>query len=214
MEQFYGDKKIIQNVNLYRFTSDSILLSRFARYKAGDRVADFCSGSGVIGFHFMCLHPRLCFLHLFEMQEELADMSRRTAELNGFPCEIHCLKVQDIPAEYNDKFSLILCNPPYENSGFENRDGAKAVCRKEISLTLAELTEALFYKLKFGGRAALCYRADRCAELIYSLKSRNLEPKRIQFVGGTAGAKPYLVLIEAVKGGKPGVEVLPQTVNV
>ena len=52
LEEFFEDKKIIQNVNLYRFTSDSILLSRFARAKYGDNVADFCSGSGVVGFRF------------------------------------------------------------------------------------------------------------------------------------------------------------------
>ena len=45
LEEFFEDKKIIQNTKLYRFTSDSVLLSRFARFKYGDRVADFCSGS-------------------------------------------------------------------------------------------------------------------------------------------------------------------------
>ena len=59
LEEFFEDKKIIQNVNLYRFTSDSILLSRFARAKYGDNVADFCSGSGVVGFHFLCLNPQI-----------------------------------------------------------------------------------------------------------------------------------------------------------
>ena len=52
LEEFFEDKKIIQNTKLYRFTSDSVLLSRFARFKYGDRVADFCSGSGVVGFTF------------------------------------------------------------------------------------------------------------------------------------------------------------------
>ena len=34
--------KIVQDTRLYRFTSDSVLLSKFARAKRGDRVADFC----------------------------------------------------------------------------------------------------------------------------------------------------------------------------
>ncbi len=213
LEEFFGDKKIIQNVSLYRFTSDSILLSRFARAKAGDDVADFCSGSGVVGFHFMCLNPKIKSLTLFEMQEELADMSRRTAELNGFPCTVVCSKLQDIPRDFDDKFSLILCNPPYERSGFENADFKKAVCRKEITLTLPEIIEAAFRKLKFGGRFAILNRADRTAELLFLLKSRNLEPKRLQFVSGTADSKPYLVMAEAVKGGREGIEVLPALVN-
>jgi len=40
-----------------------------------------------------------------------------------------------------------------------------------------------------------------------------LEVKRLQFVSGTDGAKPYVVMAEAVKGGKAGVEILPAIVN-
>ncbi len=213
LEEFFGDKKIIQNVNLYRFTSDSILLSRFARAKYGDNVADFCSGSGVVGFHFLCLNPQIRSLTLFEMQESLAEMSRRTAELNGFDCTVELMRIQDIPREYDDKFSLILCNPPYEKAGFENEVYERAVCRKEITLTLGEIIETAYRKLKFGGRLCLLNRADRSAELLYKLKARGLEPKRIQFVAGAKGAKPYIILVEAVKGGKEGVEVLPSAVN-
>lgn len=213
LEEFFEDKKIIQNVKLYRFTSDSILLSRFARAKFRDNVADFCSGSGVVGFHFLCLNPQIQSLTLFEMQPSLADMSRRTAELNGFKCDVINCKLQDIGKEYDDKFSLILCNPPYEKSGFENASYEKAVCRKEITLTLPEIADAAFKKLKFGGRLAILNRADRTAELLYILKARGLEPKRMQYVCGTAGAKPYLIMVEAVKGGKPDIEVLPPIVN-
>lgn len=213
LEEFFGDKKIIQNVNLYRFTSDSILLSKFARAKLRDDVADFCSGSGVVGFHFLCLNPAISNLTLFEMQSSLADMSRRTAQLNGFRCEVVNCKIQEIPKIYDDKFSLILCNPPYEKSGFENESYEKAVCRKEITLTLPEIADAAFKKLKFGGRLAVLNRADRTAELIFTLKQRKLEPKRMQFVCGAEGAKPYLVMVEAVKGGKEGVDVLPPIVN-
>ena len=213
LEEFFGDKKIIQNVNLYRFTSDSILLSRFARAKKGDRVADFCSGSGVVGFHFLCLNPAIDSLDLFEMQPALAEMSVRTAKLNGFDCNVHTGKLQDIGREFDDKFSLILCNPPYERSGFENEVYERAVCRKEITITLSEIIDAAYRAVKFGGRFAVLNRADRTAELVYLLKKRGLEPKRLQFVCGTAGAKPYLVMVEAVKGGKEGIEILPEAVN-
>ncbi|MDE7305958.1 MAG: methyltransferase, partial [Clostridia bacterium] len=110
-------------------------------------------------------------------------------------------------------FSLILCNPPYEKSGFDNETYEKAICRKEITVTLKEIADAAFKKLKFGGRLAILNRADRSAELIFALKSRGLEPKRLQYVCGSDGAKPYLVMVEAVKGGKEGVDVLPALIN-
>ena len=48
--------KIVQDTRLYRFTSDSVLLSRFAKGKKGDVVADFCAGSGRVAFHFHALN--------------------------------------------------------------------------------------------------------------------------------------------------------------
>ncbi len=214
LEELFEDKKIIQNKSLYRFTSDSILLSRFARAKYGDVAADFCSGSGIVGLHFLCLNGHISGVTLFEMQSALSDMAERTISYNGFKnARAVCCRVQDIGREYDDKFSLILCNPPYERGGFENLTYEKAVCRKEITITLPEIVEAAYRKLKYGGRFALVNRADRLAEVIFCLKARGLEPKRLQFVSGTPGGKPYLIMVEAVKGGKVGLEMLPTAVN-
>jgi tRNA1(Val) A37 N6-methylase TrmN6 len=207
--------KIVQNVKLYRFTSDSVLLSRFARAKAQDDVADFCAGSGIVGLHFYALHPTLVRqVTLFEMQEELYAMSKKTIALNGLEEKFTAVnvRVQEISPDYCGRFSLILCNPPYEKGGFENADYKKAVCRKELFLSLSELCAAASRNLKFKGRFALCHRADRVAEAIYTLHENGLEVKRLQFVRG-GEKKPYLVLLEAVKGGKAGVQVLPDLVN-
>ena len=214
LEELFADKKIIQNVNLYRFTSDSILLSHFARAKAGDVVADFCSGSGIVGLHFLCLNAHISGVTLFEMQPDLADMAARTIEADGFlNARSVCCRIQDIGREYDDKFSLVLCNPPYERGGPQNLAYHKAVCRKEITITLLEIIRAAYRKLKYGGRFALINRADRLAEVMYLLKDNGLEPKRLQFVSGTPGGKPYLIMAEATKGGRPGLELLPAAVN-
>ncbi len=208
--------KIVQNVSLYRFTSDSVLLSRFAKGKNKDVVADFCSGSGVVGIHFWALNQQISSVTLFEMQEELYRTSLKSISLNGLKnfTAVNC-KIQEIPREYDDKFSLILCNPPYEKGegGFENADYKKAVCRKEITVTLKEIVESAYRRLKFGGRLALVNRADRVAETLFVMKQRGIEPKRLQFVSGSPESKPYLFLAEGTKGGKEGVDVLPTLIN-
>lgn len=215
-ELLIGGMKILQSGKYYRFTSDAVLLSRFARCKANEEAADFCAGSGIVGLHFYALHPdSVRHMTFFEMQKELADMSRRSIALNGleekFSAE-NC-RVQDISAAYTGRFSLILCNPPYEKGGLASPDPAKAACRKEIFLSLQELCAAAARCLQFGGRFALCHRADRLAEVMYRLHEAGLEPKRLQLVAGRAGAKPYLALVESVKGGKAGLTVLPPCEN-
>ncbi len=210
--------KIVQDTRLYRFTSDSVLLSRFARAKKGDRVADFCAGSGIVAFHFYALNKGVKELRftLFEMQKPLCGLAEKTARINGFEnFEIVCGKLQEIPERYRETFSLVLCNPPYERAGtgFENDEYAKAVCRKELTINLAEIARATSFALKFGGRLCMLHRADRLAEVCYTLRQANIEVKRIQFVGGKKGAKPYLVMVEGVKGGKPGCEIMETVVN-
>lgn len=211
--------KIVQDTTLYRFTSDSVLLSKFAKAKNGDVVADFCAGSGIVAFHFYALNRHdvkgLTFT-LFELQESLLNLSKKTAAYNGFDNFAFQLgRLQELDEKYREKFSLVLCNPPYEraDSGFDNDAYEKAICRKEITLQLSEIVKAAAFALKFGGRIALLHRADRVAEVCYALKEANMEVKKMQFVTGREGAKPYLVMIEGVKGGKPCCEVLPTIVN-
>lgn len=209
--------KIVQDTRLYRFTSDSVLLTRFAKAKRGDTVADFCAGCGIVAFHFYALNrdkvDGLSFT-LFEMQEPLLRLAEKTASYNGFDnFSFQLGRLQELSEEYREKFSLVLCNPPYERGGFENGDYHKAVCRKELTIDLAAIAQAAAKALKFGGRLAMLHRADRLAEACYTLKAVNIEVKRVQLVAGRAGAKPYLVMIEGVKGGKPACEIMDTVYN-
>lgn len=209
--------KIVQDTRLYRFTSDSVLLSKFAKAKNNDIIADFCAGSGIVAFHFHALnrHEKKNLRYtLFELQKELSDLSKKTAKYNGFDeFSFYQGRLQDLPKEYHEKFSLVLCNPPYETGGMDNDEYHKAICRKEITITLKEIVAACAKALKFGGRVCMLHRADRIAEVCYTLKQSNIEVKKIQFVGGRYGAKPYLVMVEGVKGGKPNCEILPTIYN-
>lgn len=208
--------KIVQDTRLYRFTSDSVLLSRFAKAKRGDNVADFCAGSGIVAFHFYALNKQTQGLKftLFELQENLSALSKKTAAYNGFEnFAFEQGRLQDIKKEYNEKFSLVLCNPPYEKGGFDNDEYAKAICRKEITINLKEIARAAAFALKFGGRLCMLHRADRLAEVCYTLHEVGIEVKKIQFVGGRCGSKPYLVMVEGVKGGKPCNDILPTVWN-
>ena len=211
-----GNYKIIQDTELYRFTSDAVLLSRFQMAKKGERVADFCAGSGIVGLHFYAENEEnVSSVTLFEMQEDLAGMSRESVALNGLEqiFTVETVKVQEIPPKYTEYFSLILANPPYEKGGLTCPDERKALCRKELSLSLAELTESARRCLKFGGRFSLVHRADRLAEVLYTLHESGLEPKKMQLIAGKTGDTPYGVLVTAVKGGKAGIEVLPTICN-
>ncbi len=209
--------KIYQDDELYRFTSDSVLLSRFAVAKKGDVVADFCSGSGIVGFNFYGLNAGLIKnVTLFEMQKPLFDLSVKSIEANGLADKfsaVNC-KVQDIDKGYYGKFSLVLCNPPYmaKDSGDDVGREEIAICKREMTLSVGELVKAIAAALKFGGRTCIVHRADRLADVICALRGANLEPKRLQ-LAEAAGKEPYLFMVEAVKGGKSGMKIMRNAEN-
>ncbi len=211
------DYKIIQNKNLYRFTSDSVILSKFATAKKGEVVADVCSGSGIVGLHYFCLNEeRVKSVTLFELQTELADMSKKSIELNGLQEKFSVVegKLQDTSQDYEESFSLVLCNPPYKkrDSGEQNLSKSLAIARHEVEITQAEIIEKSAYMLKKGGRLCICQRVERFVELVEDLQ-KHLQISRIQFVTAKPNGKPYLVLIEAYKQVARPLSVLENYIN-
>ena len=53
---------------------------------------------------------------------------------------------------------------------------------------------------------------ERLPELFASLQRQGLEPKRLRLVAARADSAPSLVLVEARRGGKPGLTIEPQLV--
>lgn len=210
--------KIFQDDSLYTFTSDSILLSRFARVKPKEVCADFCAGVGIVGFHTYGLSPeKFSSVTFFEMQKPLYDLLSENIRENGLQDKftaVNC-RLQDITAEHAGRYSLILCNPPYMKIGGGEKDADMriALCRTEIALSLKELVSAFKKCLKFGGRVCMVHRVDRLADIIYEFKCAGIEPKRLKCVRPKKDANPYLVLIEGVRGGKSGLTVLADAVN-
>ena len=209
--------KIFQDDDFYTFTSDSILLSRFATVKKGDVVADFCAGVGVVGFNLYALNgEKISSLTFFELQSPLFDLCEENIALNGLSDKFSAVKgrIQDLTKECFGKFSLIVCNPPYmkDGSGEKNASTIVAAAKTEIFLTLEELISAASKGLKFGGRFCMVHRADRLADAFFLMKRSGIEPKRLAPVAAQ-GKEPYLFLVEGVKGAKSGLKFLKTVYN-
>ena len=200
--------KIYQDDDLYKFTSDSVLLSRFARAKKNEIAADFCAGSGIVGLHFYALNARVVKrLDLFEMQKPLCALAEESIALNGLKnVNAYNMCIQEIGGDFTEKYTLILCNPPYfykEKAAGEPFE--KAACKYELTFTLEEIVEKAAKCLRFGGRLCMVHASERLADLMYLMKKYKLEPKRLAPVAGAG--RVYSVLAEAVKGGKAGLSV-------
>src|SRR5579863_5800236 len=205
-----GALTLVQLRDGYRFSIDAILLGRFARVRARDRVLELGAGCGVISVMVAALrHPREVVA--VEIQPELAAIAQRNAALNGLDSMrvIHAdLRARRIGGLTPASFDVVIANPPYRalRSGRESPNASRRVARGESAATLAQFVAAAKRYAANGAKAAFVFDATRSAELLGCLAVNSLEPKRIRFVHPRAGAPATTVLVEARKGG--GIEVL------
>ncbi len=206
------DLKIIQNKNYYTFTSDSVVLANFIKLKKKDKCVEIGTGCGVISV-LLTAKTEFDKIYAFEIQSEMARLAEKNVILNDLQEKIEVIS-DDVRnfKQYIDVESIdvVFSNPPYMRKDIElNKNPIKNKARHDESLSINDLCQCAYSMLRFGGRFFVVYSAERSAELIYTLMNHNLEPKRMFFTQNGKG-KVILIVVEAVKGGKHGVEVLPE----
>ena len=206
--------RIIQNAEKFCFGMDAVLLSGFTSLggvKEGAKILDFGTGTGIIP---ILLEAKTKAAHLtgLEIQEESADMARRSVALNCLENKIDIVQgdIKEADSFFDAaSFDIITCNPPYMigQHGLTNPEGPKAIARHEILCTLDDVVRQAARLVKPGGKFCMVHRPFRLAEIITTLCAYKLEPKRMQLVYPYADKEPNMVLIEAVRGGKPRMTV-------
>ena len=211
LEHFDNGISIYQSDNYYKFTQDAIMLAKFANIKHSDNVLELCAGSGVISFYAYSL---CSFSHLYfnEIQPEMCEIIEENIKFNNFKrrskifnCNLKDLKLSDFPKPVD----VVLCNPPYFKVDDKSKINDKreiAISRHEIEATLEDIVSKASELLKDKGRLYMVHLASRSAELVSVCSKNKLEVKRMKFIFN-GDKEAYLVLIEAVKGGNPGVRI-------
>ena len=178
--------QIIQDPEKFCFGMDAVLLSGFVRVKSGAKVLDMGTGTGIIPL-LVEAKTQAAHISAIEIQEESADMARRSVRLNGLENKIDIVTGDLREADkFFDaaSFDVITCNPPYMigQHGLTNPDAPKAIARHEILCTLEDVVRTAAKLLKPGGAFCMVHRPFRLAEIICVMTEYKLEPKRMKLV--------------------------------
>ena len=203
--------RIIQNPEKFCFGMDAVLLSGFVRVKKGAQVLDLGTGTGIIP---ILLEAKTEAAHLtaLEIQEESADMARRSVQLNGLEDKIDIVTgdIKEAAQLFGAaSFDVVTCNPPYMigKHGLTNPEEPKAIARHEILCTLDDVVRNAAKVLRPGGNFFMVHRPFRLAEIITVMTQYKLEPKRMQLVYPYVDKEPNMVLIEGCRGGRSRMTV-------
>jgi tRNA1Val (adenine37-N6)-methyltransferase len=204
--------RIIQDSTRFKFGTDAVLLSNYAKLKPGGRCIDLGTGTGIIPLLLNAKNNVSEIIGL-EIQKELCEMASRSIELNEGMAE--GIKIVHGDIRQVDRlftacsFSNVVSNPPYmkDGSGFQSEDQSIAMSRHEIKCTIDDIAKAAGYLLNDKGVFTLVHRPNRLVDVLYALRENSLEPKTIRFVHPYAGKAPNLFLVNAVKNSKPFLKV-------
>lgn len=206
------DLSIIQSEQVFSFSMDAVLLARFANIPKYGRILDLCSGNGVIP---ILLSTRTnAQIEGIEIQTRLADMARRSVEMNGLTERINIIEgdLRDLAKEGgNGIYDAITVNPPYMplTGGDLKLSEHQSIARHEIHCTLEDVAQAAMRLVKPGGKISMVHRPQRLGDIITMFRKYRMEPKVIRFVHPRAGSEANMVLVEAHRDGKPDVKILP-----
>lgn len=152
-----------------------------------------------------------------ELHPELARFAAENARANslGERCQIIRADLRNAPRFFPpEHFHRVVANPPFRRpgSGAKPSDPGRAGARQELTFSIPDLAVVAASLLRFGGTLCAIHLAERLPELCSALDKSGLAPKKLRLIATFNTAAPRLCLIAAVKGGRPGLSILPQLV--
>lgn len=203
--------EIIQNDEVFSFSTDALLLGHFVNTRNKDKVMDLCTGNGIIPL--LLSHKSQSEIQGIEIQEALVNMAQRTITHNQLDQQISVslLDLKQVTHKFEPStFDVVTVNPPYfkENQQMKHQKEAHKIARHEIYCTLEDVVRASKHLLKQGGKLMMVHRAERLMDVLSTFRMFNIEPKRLRMVYSTpAKREAVTILVEGRSGGQAGLKI-------
>ena len=206
MEYLPGGLTLELAQGTFPLSTDSILLSHFAKLPRSAKVLDLGSGCATLG-HLLCAKDELCLVAGIELDPLSHSCALDNIRRNGLTQRLTsiCGDLRQLPQEYVGKFDCCISNPPYFSGGPASKKLTSA--RRDDHCSCADLFSAASRAVKFGGDFFLVQRPERLAELIARGAENKLEAKRLCLIRHRKDGPVTLILLQFRKGAKPGLSI-------
>ena len=200
--------KIYQDPAEFTFTTDSVFLAHFPLLANKAKVLELGCGTGAVSFYLAARGA--AEVTGLDVNPRMVELFNKSAEANGIASRVRALEwdIKEIKSFCKtETYDLVAANPPYRNSGRERIIGTGA-CHEKTAV-LEDFFAAAGYALHSRGRFALVQLPERFMESVELAIKYNLQPKKLQWVHADLDKPAWIFLLEMVKNGSYGLEVLP-----
>lgn len=205
------DMKIIQRDDQFCFSLDTVLLAHFGRVPHGPAL-DLGTGTAAIPLILTARGARQ--VTGVELNPVMADVARRNVLLNA---KDDCITILEQDYRHikewtaSGAYAAVYANPPYREKSRGAYSAVQGIrrARHEETATLDDVLTAVQYALKFHGRFRMVHITERLTDILEAMRAHDIEPKCIQMVHSRPDKKAKLFLVEGIRGGSTGMEILP-----
>lgn len=210
--------KIMQRADFFNFSIDSLLISEFLNISKNTKnILDLGTGNGAIPLFLS--KKTTALIYGIEIQKVSYELALKNININNLNEQIYIINddMKNYLSHFKyGSFDIVVSNPPFfkfnGNEALLNDLDQLTIARHEIKITLEELVKIAYDLLKDRGYFYLVHRADRLSDILNTFRKYNMEAKNIKFCYTTAKKNAKIVLIEAIKNGKVGLNILPSLI--
>ena len=203
-----GQTIIVDN-NLFKITSDPLLLAAFSRenIKKSGTLLDIGAGNGILPL-LLVSNIYLTKISAVEIQKDSFDCLERNIALNSLSDKIipYHTDINDFFPDF--EFDYIISNPPYyrKSSGSLPQSEEISIAKFEIKMSLDNLIFNIKRLLKNHGFFYIIIIPGRLNDLLKAVYFHKLNISKLTTV--IHNDKTKFILIEGKKGSRPGDTVV------
>lgn len=165
-------------------STDGVLLGTWANVAEDDDVLDIGTGTGLLSLMLAqrALGARIMAV---DIDQHAAETAALNAAASPWANRITVAQQDVTEWDISARFSTIICNPPYFNSGEQANDARRATARHTDTLSHAMLLKVINARLLPTGQAHLILPSVEADKLIASAEAHHLVCQRITEVKAT-----------------------------
>ena len=183
--------------------TDAVLLGAWTKCENESRILDIGTGSGILSL-MLAQRTSKIFIDALEIDQEAATLAMENAKFSpwGNWITVHQTSFQEFAKASPNKYSLIICNPPFFSKSLKASTKARNLARHNDSLPLNELLSGVTNLLTNNGKASFIFPFEAIANWKNEARYFSLFPARITVVKSSQTHLPHRAMVTFSKEGK------------
>ncbi len=180
--------------------TDAVLLGAWTPSGDETRILDIGTGSGILAL-MMAQRNYKTKIVAIEIEPAAAELAQQNVHLSPWSDQIQVFNssIQDFADQTNNKYSLIISNPPFFTDSLKTPVSTRNIARHNDTLPVRELLEITSRLLSDNGKAAFILPADAFGNWTVEAGNLFLYPACFTLVKSTRTHSPHRVMVVFTK---------------